>query len=99
MIEMNIEVIGERKVRLRRIDLHAIDFRKVVQLDLARNHEVAQQMRIRRRARQHVDEEAVERFGLLGRRQQIDIVAGGDRFGFGRRQNFLVADHQRRLRP
>ena len=56
-------------------------------------------MRIGRRARRHVDKEAIQRLGLFRRRQQIDVVAGGDRIGLGRRQDMLVADHQRRLRP
>ena len=37
--------------------------------------------------------------GLFRRRQQIDVVAGRDRIGLGGRQDLLVADHQRRLRP
>ena len=49
--------------------------------------------------RRHVDEEAVERLGLLRRRQQVDVVARHDRLGLGRRQDLLVANDQRRLRP
>ena len=56
-------------------------------------------MRIGRRARGHVDKEAIQRLGLFRRRQQVDVVAGRDRIGLDGRQNPLVADHQRRLRP
>ena len=56
-------------------------------------------MRIGRRARRHVDKEPIQRLRLFRRRQQIDVVAGRDRIGLSGRQDLLVADHQRRLRP
>ena len=56
-------------------------------------------MRIGRDRRRHVDEEAIERLRLLGRRQQIKIVALAHRLGLGRRQDVLVAHHQGRPRP
>src|ERR1700723_2382826 len=66
---------------------------------LAGYHEVAEQVRIWRRTRLHVDKEAIQRFGLFRRRQQIEIVARTYWIGLGGRENALVADHQRRLRP
>src|SRR5439155_2701470 len=39
------------------------------------------------------------RLGLFRRRQQIEVVAGRDRIGLDRREDPLIADYQRRLRP
>ena len=66
---------------------------------LAGDREIAEQMRIGRGARHHVDKEAIQRLGLFRRRQQIDVVAGRNRIGLGGREDVLVADHQGRLRP
>ncbi len=99
MIEMNVEIIRQRQLRLRFIHRHAVDLGQFAERVLAGDHEVAEQMRIGRRARRHVDKEAIQRLGLFRRRQQIDVIAGRDRIGLGGRENMLVADHQRRLRP
>ncbi len=99
MIEMNVEIIGQRQLRLLCIHGHAIGRSDVAERDLTGDDEIPEQMRIGRRARQHVDKKTIQRFGFLRRRQQIDVVAGGDRIGLGGREDVLIADHQRRLRP
>ncbi len=99
MIEMNVEIIGQRQFYLLLVHPHAINLGKFAKRVLARDHEVAEQMRIGRRARQHVDKKTIQRFGFFRRRQQVDIVAGENRIGLSGREDVLIADHQRRLRP
>src|SRR6202165_721418 len=99
MIEMNVEIIGQRQLRLLAIHGHAIGRSQVAKRDLAGNDEIPEQMRVGRRARQRVDQNAIQRFALFRRRQQVDVVAGETRIGFSGRKNVLVADHQSRLRP
>ena len=99
MVEMDVEIIRQRQLRLLSIHRHAVDLGEFTKRMLARDHEIAEQMWIGRCARLHVDEEAIKRFGLFRRRQQVDVIARRDRIGLGRRENMFVADHQRRLRP
>ena len=99
MIEMDVEIIGEGKTGIFGVGGDGIGIGDVAERDLAGDDEIAEQMRIGRQTRLHVDKEAVQRFGLFRRRQQVDVIAGCNRIGLGGRKNALIADHQRRLRP
>ena len=94
------EEVGEREPRAS-LAAHRqpVDLGQRAERDVAGHEEVAEQARVGRGRRRHVDEEAVERLRLFRRRQQIDVVALAHRRAFGRRQDALVAHHQRRLRP
>ena len=93
------DVIGERHLGGLRRDRETVDLRQRAERDVAPHEEIAEQARIGRRRRRHVDEEAVERLRLLGRRQQIEVVALAHAFGLARHQDALVAHDQGRPRP
>ena len=93
------EIVGERRVIFIGRDLEPIDFCERAQGRTARDEEIAQQPRIGRDRRRHVDKETVERLRLLGRRQQIEMIAFPDRAGFLAAQHLLVAHDQHWFRP
>src|SRR5262249_8652689 len=93
------EVIGERHLGGVRRNRQPVDVGQRTERDVAGHEEIAEQARIGRGRRRHVDEEAVERLRLLRRRQDVDIVARPHRLGLQRAQDLLLAHHQRRPRP
>ena len=80
-------------------DHEPVDLRKRAEGCFGRNEKIAEQSRVGRGRRRHVDEEAVKRLRLLGRRQHVDVVAVAHRPGFRGREHMLVAHHERGLRP
>src|SRR5215475_2456466 len=65
----------------------------------SRNKKVAQKARVGQRRWRHPDKKAVEGLRLFRWRQKINVITLAHRFSFGRRQNFLVPDDERRACP
>ena len=82
VVKVDVEIIRQRQPLLAGIDLDAVDSGELEQRVLAGHGEIAKQMRIGRRTRLHVDEEAIERLCALRWRQEIDVIARRDRVGF-----------------
>ncbi len=67
---MFAEIIGERCLGMIGGNLEAVDFRQRTERRRARHEEIAEQPRIGRGRRRHLDEKAVKRLRLLRRRRK-----------------------------